>query len=451
MRNLIRNLLSSILVFITATTFAQFTLSGEIRPRTEYLHGFGTLPETDQDAAFWTEQRSRIKLDYVSEKYRTAMVLQDIRTWGSVSQLNKSDGFSSVHEAWVEVLFNQNLSLKVGRQEVSYDDQRIFGNVGWAQQARSHDLGIFRYKDSTVTLDVGLAFNQNSTMRSTTIFTVANNYKTFQYLWLHKQISKPISASILLLNNGLQSSNTDTSGAVEYNTRYSQTIGAYLTYKKNKFKLNVSFYNQIGKDVSNTDLEAYNLRGEIAYQPIKKITLATGYELISGTSQIDVDNNTNNSFTPLYGTNHKFNGFMDYFFVGNHFNTVGVQDAFFKLKYKQKKLTTGVDVHLFSAAADILDIQNLINTGESKAMNSFLGTELDFTFKYQYTKEIAFQAGYSQLFATISMEAIKSGDRGEISNWAYFMITVKPVFFKQKLDVNKKQNFELIKIWELGE
>ncbi len=32
------------------------------------------------------------------------------------------------------------------------------------------------------------------------------------------------------------------------------------------------------------------------------------------------------AFTPLYGTNHKFNGWMDYFYVGNHGSSIGLQD-----------------------------------------------------------------------------------------------------------------------------
>jgi hypothetical protein len=34
-------------------------------------------------------------------------------------------------------------SMKLGRQEVIYDNSRIFGNVDWAQQGRSHDHGSF--------------------------------------------------------------------------------------------------------------------------------------------------------------------------------------------------------------------------------------------------------------------------------------------------------------------
>ena len=42
----------------------------------------------------------------------------------------------------------------------------------------------------------------------------------------------------------------------------------------------------------------------------------------------------NNSFSPLYGTNHAHNGYMDYFYVGGRYeNGVGLQDMYLYTKY----------------------------------------------------------------------------------------------------------------------
>jgi hypothetical protein len=45
-------------------------------------------------------------------------------------------------------------------------------------------------------------------------------------------------------------------------------------------------------------------------------TLRGGFELLSGTDLQEPDKNS--AFTPWFGTNHRFNGHMDYFYVGNH-------------------------------------------------------------------------------------------------------------------------------------
>ena len=416
-------------IFLSNTTFAQFSLSGEFRPRTEYLHGYRSLAETNQDGAFWTEQRSRLKFNYASDKYNVGLVLQDVRIWGSVSQLGKTDGLSSIHEAWGEILFNDNLSVKLGRQEVIYDDHRIFGNVGWTQQARSHDMVKFQFMDSTTMIHLGLAYNQDRPQLNTNVYTVPNSYKAFQYLWIHKNFESNLGASILLLNNGLQYSETDSGGVAQYSDKYSQTIGTHLSYKKDKLKLIGAFYYQTGKDRADRDIGAYDLRGEAFYGISDNVTIGAGYELLSGTSQVDVTNKKNNSFTPLYGTNHKFNGFMDYFYVGNHINNVGLQDIYLKLLYKKNKVIAGIDVHFFSAEADVLDVELFNMNGTYTAMDASLGTEIDATIKYNYSKDVAFQLGYANLFGKDSMVALKGGDTDEVSNWAYLMVTFKPTFF----------------------
>ena len=50
-------------------------------------------------------------------------------------------------------------SLKIGRQPLSYDDQRILGGLGWAQQARTHDAAVYKYKKEKFSLDIGGALN----------------------------------------------------------------------------------------------------------------------------------------------------------------------------------------------------------------------------------------------------------------------------------------------------
>src|SRR4029079_6295761 len=43
---------------------AQLTVTAQVRPRTEYRNGLGTLKPKTNDAAFFTSQRSRLTLNY---------------------------------------------------------------------------------------------------------------------------------------------------------------------------------------------------------------------------------------------------------------------------------------------------------------------------------------------------------------------------------------------------
>lgn len=420
-------LLSGSLNFVSA----QFVLSGEIRPRTEYLHGYKSPASKSMDPAFWTEQRSRLKFDFKSEKYKVGLSMQDVRVWGSTSQLNKSDNFSSIHEAWASILFSHKISATIGRQEIAYDDHRIFGSVDWAQQGRSHDVAKLQYKDSSNVIDIGLAYNQDATNLSGTVYTTGNNYKTMQYAWLHRTISDQFSVSLLFLNNGIQIITVDTAGKDKHSTNFSQTGGTYLVYKKNKINANAAFYYQTGKDATDKDINAYNVRGQIQYKVTERFSIGMAYERLSGTDQLDTANEENNSFNPLYGTNHKFNGYMDYFYVGNHLNTVGLDDISFSINYTFKKFSAACDFHLFASAERILDKTTYTNTGVFQKSDNHIGTEVDLTFLYKYSKELYFQAGYSQFISTESVELLKGGDKDELNNWAYLMMVFKPTFLNR--------------------
>ncbi|CAM1354641.1 alginate export family protein [Tenacibaculum insulae] len=408
----INKIFSIILIFTATLTYAQLKIDTELRPRAEYRHGFKTLFPDNANAALFTSQRTRLNIAHSIEKLNFYVSIQDVRVWGDVPQLNSADNNGlSLHQAWAEILLDANYSLKLGRQEIIYDDSRIFGNVGWAQQARSHDLALFRYKKGSFKADLGLAFNQSKENLTGTDLTTPNTYKAMQYAWLHKDWNN-FSGSFLFLNNGLQS--TD-------GLKYSQTIGTHLKAKQNNLQLAANLYYQFGNDVNNNDLSAYLLGLEANYKLNDKTTVGLGTELQSG-NDYNTSAGDNNAFNPFYGTNHKFNGFMDYFYVGNHANSVGLLDIYAKANFKlNPKSSLTAFVHSFSAAADI-------NATVSKQ----LGTELDLVYAYNYTKNIGFKAGYSQMFASEGMEALKGISDNNTNNWGWVMVTINPTLFTSK-------------------
>ena len=417
-----------LIVGISVSSFAQFKLSGEIRPRYEYNHGYKSLTNEKQDASAFTSQRTRLKFDYTDEKMIVGFSLQDVRTWGNQKQLTTNEDFAtSVHEAWAEVLFTKKLSLKAGRQELSYDDQRIFGAVDWTQQARSHDVAVLKFSGK-LNAHVGFAFHQSGTLTNN-FYNGPDAYKAMQFIWLNKKTEK-LNLSLLFLNNGAPYVKTkDTLGNMtEQGIRYSQTVGPRIAYTKDKLSAAFNFYYQTGKTAADKSINAYEGALELGYKVSEKFNIDLGFERLSGTSQTDTANKDDNSFNPFYGTNHKFNGSMDYFYVGNHIGSVGLNDIYLKLSYKKEKISASLAVHNFMAASDILDVEELTKTGNIKAMSAALGNEIDLEFGYSVTKTIAFKLGYSQMFGTESLVALKGGKKEETSNWAWIMLVVKPTF-----------------------
>ena len=442
-----KKLFTIILVAAASTMYAQFTLNGEIRPRTEFNHGYKSPQAKETNLSIITSQRTRLGFGYKSELFDVGIQMQDVRAWGSERQLVVDDGaHTTIHQAWASIKFTEILSLKVGRQELVYDDSRILGNVGWAQQARSHDLALFKIeKKDAYKLHAGFAVNQVQTDPY-----AVKNYKSMQFLWFNKSFGDAYTLSVLALNNGVHDSLTNGKNT----TTYSQIIGQRSIFKTGKLTVGVNFYYQMGQTTKNylddnakfqkQKIGAYNFGLDLNYKLTENIGIGGGYEMLSGNSQTETDasyNETNHAFTPLYGTNHKFNGWMDYFYVGNHVNSVGLNDAYVKISYNKDKFLSGAHVHYFMANQEVKDVKNSTAT-DIKAMSSGLGTELDLYAGYKLGKGVLLKAGMSMMFASETMHAIKLNsatgnpavayDDAGTNYWGWMMIVVKPTFFKSE-------------------
>ncbi|MBV5312870.1 MAG: alginate export family protein [Prolixibacteraceae bacterium] len=395
-------------LFIGSQVKAQFSLSGELRPRTEYSHGYGALAAEDQDPSLFTSQRTRLNFDYKMDLLKVGLVLQDVRIWGNqAQQVANEEKATSIHQAWAEMNLSKTLALKVGRQELAYDDARIFGHGGWNQQGRSHDVALFKYAKK-VNVHFGIAHHETGN-RKNNLYDGPDAYKDLQFLWINRKTDN-FNLSLLFLNNG-----KPVMEGTEQKSKYSQTFGTHVEVPVDKVAFSGNLYFQTGEDGANQSLNAYNLMAEATYQVSEESQLLLGYEILSGSDYNQTEKN--NSFNPLYGTNHKFNGFMDYFYVGNHLNNVGLSDGYVKFATSKNKTAFNADLHFFASAAKI-----------SETADNYLGTELDLTLTQTINPVTKIAFGYSQMFGTESLQILKGGSKSAFNNWAYVMISVTPKF-----------------------
>ncbi len=421
MKKLILIALFSIGSLLNAQTF---DLLAEIRPRYENKHGYSTLLNTDDEGTNFISQRTRINFGFKNERLKLYVSMQNIRVWGDVYTLASDDTATALHEAWAEAILNSKISFKFGRQEIVYDDHRIFGDVGWAQQARSHDAFLFKYKpNANNRLDVGFALNADNQSGVSSLYSNAAGYRTFQYAWYHGDYDK-FGLSFLLLNTGIEYVDNQGLANEELTIDNMQTIGPRLTYESGKFDANASVYFQTGKSL-DADVSASYFAGNFGYKIIDNFKIGIGGEFLSGKDQDDISTNVK-SFAPLFGTNHKFNGWMDYFYVGNFANSVGLIDLNATIAYKKDKFSAKVIPHFFSAAANVFD-------GSGDKMDDYLGTEIDVTVSYKFAKDITISAGYSKMFATDTMEILKGGDSNQDNSWSWVMFTFKPKLFSHTI------------------
>lgn len=391
----------------------------QIRPRFEYRNGYKTLLPYGQEGTSQISQRSRLNFNYKQDELTVKLTLQNTRTWGDVAPTASGDKNGvAVFEAWAQYDFTKKWSARMGRQVLSYDNQRILGEQDWGTQAQSHDALTVSFHPENHHLDLGIAYNSDAENTFQTPYTVAN-YKAMQYAWYHTNFDK-IGASLLLLNTGYEYKNNVDKLLVDYK----QTFGTYLTYKTEKIDSNLSVYGQTGKS-ADKQVSAWNAAVNFNYNITEAFKAGLGYEYLSGKDS-NATSTVIKSFNPLFGTNHAFNGYMDYFYVGGgHLNNVGLQDAFIKLNYSVNKWQFALIPHVFLSAADVIKPLN-------EKMDSYLGTEIDATFGYNFKKDITVSGGYSQMFGTETLEFIKNGKANHTNNWAWLMISVNPRIFSWK-------------------
>jgi hypothetical protein len=403
----------------TVTVSAQqFDINADLRARFENRNGYGTLKPDTEKAASFISQRTRLVFDYSFKNIKLRVSPQNVKTWGDVATNSKTDANSAFHEAYGEIKMNEKLSFKLGRQEINYDDARIFGNVDWAMQARSHDAFLLKLNPNTKNqIHFGLALNANKETNFYENYAIPQ-YKSLQYLWYHTDFEK-LNLSVLALNNGMPYL-----VGTEEKVDYSQTLGSRLVFKNGALSIDGAAYLQTGK-IADNSVNATYFSANISYKATTNFNTSVGFEMLSGKDQNDTCTDMK-SFNPLYGTNHKFNGYMDYFYVGNHTNSVGLTDVYATLGYEKNKFSAKLTPHYFASAASIY------SAGEKQ--DNYLGTELDLTIGYKMYDNVTFDAGFSQMFASSSMEVLKAGNKNAGNNWAFISIKINPNLFSNKVE-----------------
>ncbi len=392
-------------------------ISGQYRIRPEYRNGYRTLAFDTTSGESFIGQRARLIVDYKKNKIAFYTSLQDSRTWGDEEQ-RKDIGRLQFNEAWLELALPQGFSIKMGRQELAYDDHRILGNLDWANLTISHDALLVKYtnKKKDFNWHIGGAYNQVGEPLFGAKYNL-KNYKHLGFTWMKKDLTKIHSTlGAMAVMNGMTPTDTFQKAA---NTSY--TIGPVFNFSNKGWKAIAGAYYQTGKTDNNLSISAYMVNGYVEYRK-SKLFGGLGTDLLSGNSDNTLTTESNN-FSTLYATNHKFYGYMDYFltFPGDT-KQRGLIDMYVRFGIAPKKeFTFTLDVHSFSLANP--------NNIAAKKIAKGLGQELDLMFDYKPTPIISLQVGYCMMFATKNMELIKGGDVTNYNGWAYVMLKVSPTLF----------------------
>ncbi len=415
---------------------AQFTLSGQFRNRLEYRGGYKTLPTENSHNYFMVGQRSRLTFDYKTEKFIIKATIQDARVWGEDKW--KSDNFGlGLYEGYGIYNFCSVASVQVGRQEIVYDDARLFANGDWRTYGETHDAIRLKYKRNSFTAILGYAINNNP---SAELAPFGSNYelrkkqyKNMTHLWLNKKfLNNSLNVSFIAVYDGHQKADgVDTAGnAIHYpkDILYRTTVGPYIKYAKGMFGLEGAFYYQTGTNAKGKDINAnfYNVLATI--KPLKGMGIKVGYDHYSGTNFDPTETSTKDqTFNTICGPGHKFLGYMDYFGLPSK-HRAGINDIIFRVEYGFNKKKNKIQATYHNLMLD----QEFLASG--KKVEKTLGSEIDLVFVHKFTKQVILKAGYSFMLPTESMEKLKKVAPGtsEFAQFGWVQLEFKPTFFTSK-------------------
>lgn len=387
----------------------------QYRPRAEMKGAGYKNPNTEATHAYFeASHRARLgaKFTHASAPGAAALVeIQDVRFFGEeFDTLNDfvADGFD-LHQGLVDLYDGESrLGVRVGRQELTYEEHRLFGNVDWTQQGRSHDAVVFRWDPKPYEMHLGLAKNLGRSRLTGTYNKAYKDYSTYRelsFLWVKRSFDQA-AASVYAVYDTPK----------DVSTRW--TVGPRVESKHFGLQSRAEAYYQQTKKPDKDAVKGYFLgltTGKTVPIGGLNATVAGWYDLSSP------------DFYSLYPTAHKFFGYMDLFlafpadtkFPGDN-GTKGLHDPALRLTVAAGKWKVLLDAHYFLLTKDA--------DGEKA-----IGPEVDLTIPVAVHDAVTLTCGASALVPGKAMENLKGKGEGaafapadlQTGIWSYVMLDAK--------------------------
>lgn len=375
-------------------------VSIESRYRLEAKKDFDFSQRADDTDTFHL-LRIRLNVDAnISDDLRGFLQLQDSRIFDSLSANRFSTTFRDeldVRQAYLDIKnIYKGLTIRAGRQELSYGDQRLVGGFDWSNVAQSFDAlkAIYAVNDK-LTID-GFLSEKVNIDRSNPNNLYDDNESFHGAYAVYKGIDKHTLDAYYLIRNNTENVTFGPSGSDKLNE---STIGFRLRGEKlNGFDYTIEPMYQFGK-FGSKDIDARALIAlagytfsSLAWSP----RVGLEYDFASGDkSSTDGQKNT---FDNLWPTNHLYYGYMDLVSLQNinaYHLTADIKPS--------KKLTLQSDYWVFyldqNADAAYNAARGQLRAVKPGAGSGLLGSEIDLLIKYGLNKNINLLGGVSHFFA----------------------------------------------------
>ncbi len=375
---------------------------------------------------------------------------QDSREWNSNRDKipgnlgAEGDDAFDLRQAYVEIGNSKDFPLvvKVGRQILSYGDERLIGSFDWNNFGRTFDAVKVSWKTPQWQLDAfasSVVVIDRAEFNTSDLFNANTNDRQQVFSGLYFTDGSLSIGSLELYALWLSQANgavsnqesavpftTPTTGPTSKPSSFG-TYGGRLHGDPKKlhgfeFDLEGAYQNGL---LRGQQLDAFAVHSGLGYNfydvPLKPRIWAE-YNFASGDRS--TTDNRSETFQNLFPTNHKFYGYMDLFSWQNMQNpTVSLQltpvkNLTAEVAYRAYWLASTND--LWYRANGLTTVRPL--TPATKNASNFVGTELDLLLTWKATKHLSFQGGFSHFFQGDYLSS--SGGPSDDANFGFLMATV---------------------------
>src|SRR5436190_11315795 len=327
------------------------------------------------------------------------------------------------------------VTLKVGRQELVYGDERFIGVSDWSNTGRVFDAAKVRFENSLFWVD---AFVGRVIIPYDDHFNVANDYDFFSGIYASSRKAIPWQETelyFLARNVSDKSPNAIARGVGGPGPRDIYTPGMRMRSLPGKlggWEYGVEVAGQFGSinsggtRLDHVGLAGYALAGYTWSGAWGSPRLALDYTYGSGDSH--PKDKSIETFDPLFGTNHRFYGLMDLFGPRNTHNP----SASLTVKpWKQFSLRADYLLFWLADTHDSLYPESGAarsgnGYGRNPGFNSFVGSELDLIATYTPGPWGELQCGYGHFFVSDyirqSVESVPANGGTVDANWVYVQL-----------------------------
>ena len=325
-------------------------VSVDVRTRLERNGGHdGT---NDNDAVDRVTNRVRLGVDLTPiPELRAFVQVQDVRAWGE--EMDTLGDFTAdgldLHQAFGDVrLLDGDLWMRIGRQEIKLDEERLIGAVGWTPQARSFDAVRVHYGSGGAGLsgDLFYALLKDDDPLSSTAAAADRQEGHLGGLELNYRFGEQATSTDTVQVLAIVDRDEDAD-----RTRF--TVGLRNHGRFGIFKYRIEGYYQGGSE-GDKDIQAFlaGVYAGVVLEDLLGLQALLWADYLSGDD--DPNDGTIKTFDTLFATNHAFYGWADFFLnVPKHTGGRGLIDLALKLRLKPTRVfKILVDYHHFRAAED---------------------------------------------------------------------------------------------------